>query len=151
MRVLGLDLGSKTCGVAVSDELGMTAQGVEVIRRKDENKYRKTLARIDELIAEYDIEKIVLGYPKNMNDTVSKRCLISEEFAEKLKKRTSLPVILWDERLTTVAAHDVMLEAGLSRQEREKIVDKVAAVFILEDYLNEINEYKTKKEREQNV
>lgn len=146
MRILGLDLGSKTCGVAVSDELGLTAQGVEVIRRKEENKYRRTLARIDELIAEYNIGKIVLGYPKNMDDTISKRCEISGEFAKKLKKRTGLPVILWDERLTTVAAHEVMLEAGMSREDREKVVDKVAATFILEDYLNEINDYNRKKE-----
>ncbi|MDY6325220.1 MAG: Holliday junction resolvase RuvX [Catonella sp.] len=147
MRFLGLDLGSKTCGVAVSDPLNLTAQGVEVIRRKEENKYRRTLARIEELIAEYDITGIVLGYPKNMDDSVSKRCLISRDFAEKLTKRTGLPVTLWDERLTTVAAHEVMLEAGMSREEREKIVDKVAAVFILEDFLNDFNNRnKTEKE-----
>ena len=136
MRIMGLDLGSKTCGVAVSDGLGLTAQGLEVIRRKEENKLRQTLARISELVDEYNVEKIVLGYPQNMDSSVSKRCELSEEFAEKLTKRTGKEVILWDERLTTVSAHEVMIEAGLKREEREKIVDKVAAVFILEDYMN---------------
>ena len=136
MRIMGLDLGSKTCGVAVSDGLGLTAQGLEVIRRKEENKLRQTLARISELVDEYNVEKIVLGYPQNMDGSVSKRCELSKEFAEKLTKRTGKEVILWDERLTTVSAHEVMIEAGLKREEREKIVDKVAAVFILEDYMN---------------
>ena len=136
MRIMGLDLGSKTCGVAVTDRLGLTAQGLEVIRRKEENKLRKTLARITELVNEYEVEKIVLGYPQNMDGSISKRCALSEEFAVKLNSRTGKEVILWDERLTTVSAHEVMIEAGLSREEREKIVDKVAAVFILEDYMN---------------
>ncbi len=136
MRIMGLDLGSKTCGVAVSDGLGFTAQGLEVIRRKEENKLRQTLARITELAQEYEVCKIVLGYPKNMDGSVSKRCGLSEEFAKKLAKRTGIEVILWDERLTTVSAHEVMIEAGLKREEREKIVDKVAAAFILEDYMN---------------
>ena len=136
MRIMGLDLGSKTCGVAVSDGLGLTAQGLEVIRRKEENKLRQTLARITELAQEYEVCKIVLGYPKNMDSSVSKRCGLSEEFAKKLTKRTGIEVILWDERLTTVSAHEVMIEAGLKREEREKIVDKVAATFILEDYMN---------------
>ncbi len=136
MRILALDLGSKTCGVAVSDELLLTAQGVEVVRRKEENKLRKTLARIAELAEEYKAEKIVLGYPVNMDGTKSERCLLSEEFADKLNKRTGIEVVLWDERLTTEAASEVLKEAGISRNEREKVVDKVAAVFILEDYLN---------------
>ncbi len=138
MRIMGLDLGSKTCGVAVTDELGLTAQGLEVIRRKEENKLRKTLARITELIDEYKVEKIVLGYPKNMDGSVSKRCELSEEFAKKLAGRTGIEVILWDERLTTVSAHEIMIEAGLKREEREKIVDKVAAVLILEDYMTQV-------------
>ena len=136
MRILALDLGSKTCGVAVSDELLLTAQGVEVVRRKEENKLRKTLARIAELAEEYKAEKIVLGYPVNMDGTKSERCLLSEEFADKFNKRTGIEVVLWDERLTTEAASEVLKEAGISRNEREKVVDKVAAVFILEDYLN---------------
>ena len=138
MRIMGLDLGSKTCGVAVTDELGLTAQGLEVIRRKEENKLRQTLARITELIEEYKVEKIVLGYPKNMDGSVSKRCELSEEFAKKLAGRTGIEVILWDERLTTVSAHEIMIEAGLKREEREKIVDKVAAVLILEDYMTQV-------------
>ena len=136
MRIMGLDLGSKTCGVAITDALGLTAQGLEVIRRKEENKLRQTLARITELAEEYKVEKIVLGYPKNMDGSVSKRCELSKEFAKKLTGRTGIEVILWDERLTTVSAHEIMIEAGLKREEREKIVDKVAAVFILEDYMN---------------
>lgn len=136
MRIMGLDLGSKTCGVALTDELGLTAQGLEVIRRKEENKLRQTLARITEIAKQYNVEKIVLGYPKNMDGSVSRRCELSEEFAEKLTLRTGKKVILWDERLTTVNAHEIMMEAGLKREEREKIVDKVAAVLILEDYMN---------------
>lgn len=136
MRIMALDLGSKTCGVAVTDELGLTAQGLEVIRRKEENKLRQTLARITELVAAYKVFKIVLGYPKNMDGSVSRRCELSEEFARKLIARTGIEVVLWDERLTTVSANEIMIEAGLKREEREKIVDKVAAVFILEDYMN---------------
>lgn len=136
MRILGLDLGSKTCGVAISDELLLTAQALEVIRRKEENKLRQTLARIKEIVDEYGIDSIVLGYPRNMDGTAGRRCELSEEFAKKLEARTGIKVILWDERLTTVSAHEVMIEAGLSREEREKVVDKVAAAFILEDFLN---------------
>lgn len=136
MRIMALDLGSKTCGVAVTDELGLTAQGLEVIRRKEENKLRQTLARITELVEAYKVFKIVLGYPKNMDGSVSRRCELSEEFARKLIARTGIEVVLWDERLTTVSANEIMIEAGLKREEREKIVDKVAAVFILEDYMN---------------
>ena len=104
MRIMGLDFGSKTVGVAVSDELLLTAQGLEIIRRKEENKQRQTLARIEELIVEYGVTEIVLGYPKNMNDTLGDRVQKTEEFKEKLERRTGLPVVLWDERLTTVAA-----------------------------------------------
>lgn len=146
MRILGLDLGSKTVGVAVTDGLLLTAQGLEVIRRKEENKLRKTLARIEEIVKEYQVEKIVLGYPKNMDGSAGKRCEISEEFAEKLRKRLNLEVILWDERLTTEAAHEMMIEAGVRREDREKVIDKVAAVLILEDYLNHIQNEKHENE-----
>ena len=139
MTIMGLDLGSKTCGVAITDALGLTAQGLEVIRRKEENKLRQTLARITELVEEYKVEKIVLGYPKNMDGSVSKRCELSKEFAKKLTARTGKEVILWDERLTTVSAHEIMIEAGLKREEREEIVDKVAAVLILEDYMTQVS------------
>lgn len=137
-RIMGLDYGSVTVGVALSDELQLTAQGIEVIRRKDENKLRQTLARIEKLVQDYEIEKIILGYPKHMNNTVGIRAEKSEEFAEMLRRRTGLEVILWDERLTTVAAHNAMIEGGLRREKRAEIVDKIAAVFILQGYLDKI-------------
>ena len=136
MRIMGLDFGAKTVGVAISDPLLITAQGIEIIRRKEENKLRKTLARIEELITEYEVEEIVLGLPKNMNDTLGVRVELSLEFKEKLERRTGLPVHMWDERLTTVAADKAMIEAGLRREERKEHVDKVAAVFILQGYLD---------------
>ena len=132
---MGLDFGSKTVGVAVSDPLGITAQGVEIVRRKSPNKLRQTLARIEELIREYDVEELVIGYPKNMNGTEGERCEKTKEFKEMLEKRTGLSVALWDERLTTVAADRAMMEAGLGRQERKEYVDEIAAVFILQGYL----------------
>ena len=138
MRIMGLDYGSKTVGVSISDALLLTAQGIETIERKEENKLRKTLARIEELAKEYEVEKIILGFPKNMNNTVGERGEKSLEFKEMLERRTGLPVIMWDERLTTVAAHNIMLEADLSRAKREKVVDKVAATFILQGYLDSL-------------
>lgn len=136
MRIMGLDFGSKTVGVAVSDSLLVTAQGVEIIRRKDENKLRQTLARIEELIVEYEVQEIVLGLPKNMNATEGIRAELTKEFQEKLERRTGLPVMLWDERLTTVAADRAMMEAGIRREHRKEHVDKLAAVFILQGYLD---------------
>lgn len=136
MRILGLDFGSKTVGVAVSDELLLTAQGVEIIRREKPAKLRQTLARIEELVAQYKVEKIVLGYPKNMNNTEGERCERTKEFKQMLEKRTGLEVILWDERLTTVAADEVMKEMGIRREERKKYVDEIAAMFILQGYLD---------------
>lgn len=136
MRILGLDYGSKTVGVAVSDPLGLTAQKVETIWRKQENKLRQTLARIEELIAEYEVEKIVLGFPKNMNNTVGERAEKALEFGEMLKKRTGLEVIMWDERLTTVEADRTLIEAGVRRENRKQYLDGIAAVFILQGYLD---------------
>lgn len=136
MRILGLDFGSKTLGVAVSDPLGLTAQGVEIIRRKSENKQRQTLARIEELIGQYQVEKIVLGFPKNMNNTVGERAEKSLAFAETLKRRTGLEVVMWDERLTTVAAHRTLMEEGVRRENRREHVDELAAIFILQGYLD---------------
>ena len=139
MRIMGLDLGSKTVGVAISDPLQLTAQGVEIIRRESENKLRRTYARIEELIAQYgDVEKIVLGYPKNMNNTIGERALKSEQFKEALERRCGLPVILWDERLTTVAANAAMMESGIRRENRHKYVDEIAAMLILQGYLEYI-------------
>lgn len=136
MRILGLDYGSKTVGVAVSDPLGFTAQGVEIIRRKSENKMRQTLARIEELIAQYQVEKIVLGLPKNMNNTLGDRAEKSLELKETLERRTGLPVVMWDERLTTVSASRVLMETGVRRENRKEHVDEIAAVFILQGYLD---------------
>lgn len=136
MRIMGLDFGSKTVGVAVSDALLITAQGLEIIRRKEENKLRQTLARIEELIVEYEVEEIVLGLPKNMNDTEGERVSLTMEFKDKLERRTGLPVVLWDERLTTIAADKAMMEAGIRREHRKEHVDKVAAVLILQGYLD---------------
>ena len=136
MRILGLDFGTKTVGVAVSDELLITAQGVEIIRRKAPTKLRQTLARIEELIEEYGVEKIVLGYPKNMNNTEGERCERTNEFKEMLEKRTGLEVVLWDERLTTVSADNAMMEMGIRRENRKEYVDEIAAIFILQGYLD---------------
>ena len=139
MRILGLDYGSKTVGEAVSDPLGLTAQKVETIWRKQENKLRRTLARIEELIAEYEVEKIVLGFPKNMNNTVGERAEKALEFGEMLKKRTGLEVIMWDERLTTVEADRTLIEAGVRRENRKQYLDGIAAVFILQGYLDSLS------------
>lgn len=127
-----------TVGVAVSDALLITAQPVEVIKRKSETKLRQTLARLEEIIAEYEVDKIVLGYPKNMNNTLGERVERTEEFKEKLEKRTGLEVVLWDERLTTVSAMEVLKEGGVRRENRKAYVDKIAAVFILQGYLDSL-------------
>lgn len=136
MRILGLDFGSKTVGVAVSDGLLLTAQGVETIERKDENKLRTTCARIEELIAEYEITEIVLGLPKNMNNTEGERVEKTKAFGEMLERRTGLPVHYWDERLTTVAAEQILMESGVRRENRKAVIDKVAAGLILQGYLD---------------
>ena len=137
MRIMALDFGSKTVGVAVSDPLLLTAQGVEIIRRKEENKLRKTLARIEELIVEYGVTKIVLGLPLNMDDTKGERAELSLQFKESLERRTGLGVTMWDERLTTVEADDIMNEAGIKGKDRKEYVDMIAAQIILEDYMRE--------------
>ncbi|MEG1140395.1 MAG: Holliday junction resolvase RuvX [Lachnospiraceae bacterium] len=136
MRIMGLDFGSKTVGVAMSDPLHITAQGVEIVRRKSENKMRQTLARLEELIKEYEVDSIVLGYPKNMNNTEGIRCEKTTEFKEVLEKRTGLAVTLWDERLSTVEADRIMIEGSIRRENRKEYVDKLAAVFILQGYLD---------------
>ena len=139
MRILGLDYGSKTVGVAVSDPLGLTAQSVETIWRKQENKLRQTLARIEELAAEYQAEKIVLGLPKNMNNTIGERAEKTLEFRERLERRTGLPVVMWDERLTTVEAERTLMEASVRRENRKQYLDQLAAVFILQGYLDSLH------------
>ena len=136
MRIMGLDYGSKTVGVAVSDALGLTAQGIEIVRRKSENKLRQTLARIEEIAKEYGVEKIVLGFPKHMNNDIGERAEKSLEFKEMLERRTGLPVVMWDERLTTVEADRTMMETGIRRENRKEYVDMIAAQIILQDYLD---------------
>ena len=136
MRVMGLDYGSKTIGVAISDPLALTAQGIEIIRREEENKLRKSLRRIEELIKEYQVEEIVLGFPKNMNNTIGERAEKSLQLKETLERRCKLPVIMWDERLTTVEANRTLMESKVRRENRSKYVDMIAAVFILQGYLD---------------
>lgn len=136
MRMMGLDYGTKTVGVAVSDPLGITAQAVETIERKAENKLRQTLARIEVLAKEYEVEKFVIGLPKHMNNDIGERAEKSMEFGEMLRRRTGIEVIMWDERLTTVSAERTLIEAGVRRENRKQFIDQIAAVFILQSYLD---------------
>ena len=138
MRILGLDYGSKTVGVAVSDPLGIIAQGIETITRKEENKLRRTCARIEELIEEYQVVKIVLGFPIHMNNDIGERGEKTLTFKEMLERRTNLEVVMWDERLTTKSANETLIELNVPRENRRQVVDQVAAVFILQGYLNSL-------------
>ena len=146
MRIMGLDYGSKTVGVAVSDPLGLTAQGIEIVRRKSEHKLRQTLARIEEIAKEYGVGKIVLGFPKHMNNDIGERAEKSLEFKEMLERRTGLPVVMWDERLTTVEADRTMMETGIRRENRKEYVDMIAAVFILQGYLDYLSNQQATQE-----
>ena len=137
-RWMGLDYGTKTVGVAVSDVLGITAQGVETVTRKSNKKLRQTLARIEALIEEYEVSKVVLGLPKNMNNTLGERVEKTLAFKEMLERRTNLPVVMWDERLTTVEAERTLIENKVRREDRKKYIDKIAAVFILQGYLDSL-------------
>lgn len=139
MRIMGLDFGTKTVGVAISDPLTVTAQPVETITRKSANKLRQTLARIEELIVENCVELIVLGYPKNMNNTVGERAQACETFKEDLERRTALPVILWDERMTTVESERILMAGGVRRENRKAVIDQMAAVLILQSYMDAQN------------
>ena len=138
MRILGLDYGSKTVGVAVSDPLGITAQGVETICRKEENKLRRTCARIEELVQEYGAERLVLGLPKHMNGDIGERAEQTIKFKEMIERRTGLSVELWDERLSSVSAERILIENKVRREDRKKFIDKIAAVFILQSYLDSL-------------
>lgn len=138
MRKMGLDYGTKTVGVAISDALGLTAQGIETIQRKEENKLRRTLARIEELVSEYEVDKLVLGFPKHMNNDIGERAKKSLEFKDMLERRTGLEVIMWDERLTTVEAERTLIEGNVRREKRKQYIDKIAAVFILQGYLDSL-------------
>lgn len=143
MRIMGLDFGSKTVGVAVTDPLGITAQGVEIVRRESPNKLRKTLARIESLIEQYEVEKIVVGYPVMLDGTEGERVEKTKEFAAMLERRSGKEVVFQDERLTTVEAYEIMDEAGIKKEDRYKYVDQIAATIILEDYMK-IEEMKNK-------
>lgn len=136
MRIMGLDYGSKTVGVALSDALMLTAQAYETIERKEENKLRRTCARIEEIIRDEEVSKIVLGLPLHMDDSESVRSEKTLEFKAMLERRTGLPVIMWDERLTTVEADEILEESGIQKKDRKKYIDRIAAGLILQDYLN---------------
>lgn len=136
MRIMGLDYGSKTVGVAISDALLLTAQPVETIERTMENKLRKTLRRIEELCEVNEVTEIVLGLPKHMNGDEGARAEKTEEFKEMLENRTGLPVMLWDERLTTVEAERILIAGSVRRENRKKYIDKIAAAVILQSYLD---------------
>ncbi len=138
MRILGLDYGSVTVGAAISDELGITAQPLMTIKREQENKLRRTLAKIEEITAQYNVDRIVLGFPKNMDDSLGERCEKTLVFKQLLERRIGLPVILWDERLTTWAADQDLEFLGIKKQDRKKVIDQAAAMYILQGYLDSI-------------
>lgn len=135
MRTMGLDLGSKTLGVAISDAMGWTAQGIETIKINEAQK-DFGLKRLGQLIEEYEVSKIVIGFPKNMNGTIGPRGEASQAFAKRLEDKFKLPSHLWDERLSTMAAERVLLEADVSRSKRKQVIDKMAAVMILQGFLD---------------
>ena len=137
-RYLGLDFGSKTVGVAISDPLLMSASGLEIIRRDRESKLRKTLSRIDEIIKEYNVDEIVLGLPMNMDDTEGERCRKTREFGENLERRTGLKVNYFDERLSSFEAHEILDECGIKSVKHKEFVDEVAAMVILQGYLDDM-------------
>ncbi|MCP3742587.1 Holliday junction resolvase RuvX [Rossellomorea sp. BNER] len=135
MRIMGLDVGSKTVGVAISDALGWTAQGIETVSiNEQEGKFR--LDRIEELAKEHEVDKVIVGFPKNMNNTVGPRGEASQRYANLIEKKLGIKTILWDERLSTMAAERILLEADVSRKKRKKVIDKMAAVMILQGYLD---------------
>lgn len=135
-RWMGLDYGTKTVGIAVSDDLGITAQGLETVTRKSNKKLRQTLARIESLIKEYEVEKIVLGLPKNMNNTLGQRAEETLEFQAMLERRTGLQVVLWDERLTTMESERILQSGGVRRENRKERIDWMAATLILQSYMD---------------
>lgn len=139
MRVLGLDFGTKTVGVALSDPLGITAQGVETIFRKEENKLRQTYARIEAIIAENEVCLIVVGLPKNMNNSEGEMAQKAKDFAEKLERRSGVRVIMADERMTTVMADKVLEGYNVKKQDRKQYIDKIAATYILQGYLDYVH------------
>ncbi|WP_338470344.1 Holliday junction resolvase RuvX [Niallia sp. XMNu-256] len=138
MRIMGLDVGSKTVGVSLSDELGWTAQGLKTIAiNEEQGEYG--FEEMENLIKDHDVSKIVVGLPKNMNGTIGPRGEASQFYADELNTRFGIPVVLWDERLTTVAAERLLIEADMSRKKRKKVIDKMAASMILQGYLDSQN------------
>jgi putative holliday junction resolvase len=135
MRIMGLDVGSKTVGVAISDAFGWTAQGIETIKI-DENNEQFGIDRIVELVKVHEISSFVVGYPKNMNNSIGPRAEASEKYADLLRTTFNKPVFLWDERLTTAAAERMLIQADVSRKKRKQVIDKMAAVMILQGYLD---------------
>lgn len=135
MKIAGLDVGSKTIGFAVSDPFGWTAQGITTIQWNEKDIYSADRA-LRALFDEHNVEKVVIGYPKNMNGTVGERGMKSEQYAQHIEKRMKLPTVLWDERLSTMAAERTLLEADVSREKRGKVIDQVAASVILQGYLD---------------
>ena len=146
MKYLGLDLGSRTLGVAQSDSTGLIASSYTVIRHNEE--YDRLIEEVKKLVSELKIEAIVLGFPKNMNNTIGDRAEKSKEFGEMLERRTGLPVVMWDERLTTVSANNILMESKVRREDRKEYVDKVAAVIILQGYLDMLSIKKKQEETE---
>ena len=138
MRTMGLDVGTKTVGIAISDALGWTAQGIETIKI-DEESGNLGMKRIKELVKEYNVSSFVVGHPKNMNNTIGPRAEASERYANLLHSKFGLPAYLWDERLTTMAAERTLIEADVSRKKRKNVIDKMAAVMILQGYLDSKN------------
>lgn len=146
LRLLGLDYGSVTVGVACSDGLFLTAQPVTVIRRKHETKLRQTYQQIEEIVSERGVNAIVLGLPKRLDNSVGDRAEKTEAFAADLERRTGLPVVLWDERFTTVEAHRILDAGGAKREEKEAVVDKLAATIILQSYMDYLGNHPEEKE-----
>ena len=136
MKIIGLDVGSKTIGVAVSDVFGWTAQGLTTIYW-NENNLPSADKELKEIIDEHEIGKAIIGLPKNMNGTIGERGEATQKFAKRFEKKFGIPYVLWDERLSTVAAERTLLEADVSRKKRKKVIDKMAAVFILQGYLDQ--------------
>lgn len=142
MRIMGLDYGDKTVGVAISDERMLTAQPIETIKRTRTSKLRQTLARIESLIEEYEVETVVIGLPKRLNNEEGERCEVTRQFGETVERRTGLTVVYQDERLTTVSADAVLQEGGVRRQNRKQYIDKVAASILLQSYLDGLAQQK---------
>ena len=142
MRIMGLDYGDKTVGVAISDERMLTAQPIETIKRTRTSKLRQTLARIESLIEEYEVETVVIGLPKRLNNEEGERCEVTRQFGETVERRTGLTVVYQDERLTTVSADAVLQEGGVRRQNRKQYIDKIAASILLQSYLDGLAQQK---------